>query len=57
MALRPRGMVPGDRVKEHEFELTPFVTPGDTVTIDYGITLVPPNDPGTAGEITSEHMT
>jgi hypothetical protein len=43
------GWCPGDRVKEHEFELTPFVTPGDTVTIDYGITLVPPNDPGTAG--------
>ena len=43
------GWCPGDRVKEHEFELTPFVTPGDTVTIDYGITLVPPNDPGLAG--------
>ena len=43
------GWCPGDRVKEHEFELTPFVTPGDSVTIDYSITAVPQNDPGQAG--------
>jgi hypothetical protein len=43
------GWCPGDRVKEHEFELTPYVTPGDTVTLDYAINAVPGNDPGQAG--------
>ncbi|MEI8117464.1 MAG: T9SS type A sorting domain-containing protein, partial [Flavobacteriia bacterium] len=43
------GWCPGDRVKEHEFELTPYVTPGDTVKLDYAINAVPGNDPGQAG--------
>jgi hypothetical protein len=43
------GWCPGDRVKDFDFELTPFVQPGDTVSIDYSITTVPPGDPGTAG--------
>lgn len=43
------GWCPGDRVKEHEFELTPYVTPGDTVKLDYAINAVPVNDPGQAG--------
>jgi hypothetical protein len=43
------GWCPGDRVKEHEFELTPFVTAGDTVKLDYAINAVPGNDPGQAG--------
>ncbi|MFM7637973.1 MAG: T9SS type A sorting domain-containing protein, partial [Crocinitomicaceae bacterium] len=43
------GWCPGDRVKEYEFELTPFVTPGDSVELDYVINQVPTNDPGQAG--------
>ncbi|MFM6933849.1 MAG: T9SS type A sorting domain-containing protein [Flavobacteriales bacterium] len=43
------GWCPGDRVKEHEFELTPFVSAGDTVKLDYVINAVPGNDPGQAG--------
>lgn len=43
------GWCPGDRVKEHEFELTPYVTSGDTVKLDYAINAVPGNDPGQAG--------
>jgi hypothetical protein len=43
------GWCPGDMVKEFEFELTPFVTPGDTVTLDYAINAVPTTDPGQAG--------
>ena len=43
------GWCPGDKVKEHDFELTPYVTPGDTARIDYVINDVPANDPGQAG--------
>jgi hypothetical protein len=43
------GWCPGDQVKEYEFELTPFVTPGDSVELDYVINQVPANDPGQAG--------
>lgn len=43
------GWCPGDKVKEHEFELTPYVVPGDTVYLDYQINPVPPGDPGQAG--------
>ena len=43
------GWCPGDQVKEHEFELTPFVNPGDTVSIDYVINQVPASDPGQGG--------
>ncbi len=31
------GWCPGAIVDEHEFELTPFVNPGDTLNLDYGI--------------------
>ncbi len=40
------GWCPGDKVKEYEFELTPFVTPGDSVALDYVINDVPIFDPG-----------
>ena len=43
------GWCPGDLVKEHEFELTPFVSPGDTVSLDYVINQVPTTDPGQGG--------
>ncbi|MDP4637498.1 MAG: peptide-N-glycosidase F-related protein [Crocinitomicaceae bacterium] len=43
------GWCPGDLVRENEFELTPFVVPGGTVSIDYAINQVPTNDPGQAG--------
>lgn len=31
------GWCPGTKVDEYEFELTPKVTPGDTILLDYGI--------------------
>ena len=31
------GWCPGTKVDEYEFELTPYVNPGDSITIDYGI--------------------
>lgn len=43
------GWCPGDVVKEFEFELTPYVTAGDTVSLDYTINDVPATDPGQAG--------
>jgi len=43
------GWCPGDMVKEHDHELTPYVTPGTTVTLDYDIDDVPTNDAGQAG--------
>jgi hypothetical protein len=43
------GWCPGDMVKEFEFELTSYVTPGDTVSLDYAINAVPTTDPGQAG--------
>ncbi len=43
------GWCPGDLVKEYDHELTPYVTAGDTVMIDYDIDDVPANDPGQAG--------
>lgn len=39
------GWCPGDMVKEHDFELTPYVSPGQTVNIDYDITPVTASDP------------
>lgn len=38
------GWCPGDMVKEFDHELTPFVTPGSSVKIDYDIEDVPVND-------------
>ncbi|MEN9699019.1 MAG: hypothetical protein RLZZ301_217 [Bacteroidota bacterium] len=43
------GWCPGDKVKEFEFELTPYVQPGDTVNLDYAVNDVPATDPGQAG--------
>ena len=43
------GWCPGDMVVEYDHELTSFVTPGDTIAIDYDINDVPANDPGQAG--------
>lgn len=43
------GWCPGDKVKEYEFELTPYVTPGDSVSIDYDVNDVPSNDQGQGG--------
>lgn len=42
------GWCPGDIVKEYEFELTPYVTPGTTTSLDYAINAVPASDPGQA---------
>ncbi|MBD3636858.1 MAG: T9SS type A sorting domain-containing protein [Crocinitomicaceae bacterium] len=39
------GWCPGDIVPEFEFELTPYVTAGSTVSLDYDITDVPVGDP------------
>ncbi len=39
------GWCPGAPVKDHEFEITEYVT-GDEVTLDYDITPVPPNNLG-----------
>lgn len=38
------GWCPGDLVPEFDHELTPFVSPGATITLDYDITDVPVND-------------
>ena len=43
------GWCPGDKVKDNEFDITPFVTPGGTVSIDYDITDVPASDPAQGG--------
>ena len=40
------GWCPGDMVREYDHEMTPFVSAGDTVLIDYDITDVPANDLG-----------
>ena len=34
------GWCPGSIVDEYEFELTPFVIPGDTITLNYGIEII-----------------
>lgn len=39
------GWCPGDMVADHEFDITLFVTPGGTATIDYDIEDVPADDP------------
>lgn len=38
------GWCPGDIVEDYEFDITPYVTPGNTVAIDYDIEDVPTND-------------
>jgi hypothetical protein len=42
------GWCPGDVVRDRATELTSFVN-GDSLTLDYGITPVPQNNPGMAG--------
>lgn len=42
------GWCPGDVVKDHAVELTPFVT-GNTIELDYDITPVPANNQGMGG--------
>ncbi len=37
------GWCPGTKVDEYDFELTPFVHPGDSVSIDYGIEMYKDN--------------
>jgi hypothetical protein len=43
------GWCPGDMVKEYNHELTPYVTPGDTVVLDYDIEDAPVTDPDQVG--------
>ena len=43
------GWCPGDLVPEFEYEITPFVTPGGSVLVDYGITTVSPSDVAEGG--------
>ncbi|NOQ73005.1 MAG: T9SS type A sorting domain-containing protein [Crocinitomix sp.] len=52
------GWCPGDIVEEHEFDLTPFVTPGSTAMIDYDIEDVPGGDPaqGNGNYVIAMHM-
>ena len=52
------GWCPGDIVEEHEFDITPFVTPGATATIDYDIEDVPAADPdqGNGNYVIAMHM-
>ncbi|MCJ8289407.1 MAG: T9SS type A sorting domain-containing protein [Crocinitomicaceae bacterium] len=38
------GWCPGDLVKEYDHDLTPWVTPGTTVQLDYDIEDIPSND-------------
>lgn len=52
------GWCPGDIVEDHEFDITPFVTPGTTATIDYDIQDVPVADPdqGNGNYVIAMHM-
>ncbi len=43
------GWCPGDLVPEFDHEITPFVTPGTPVVIDYGITTIPTDDQAQGG--------
>lgn len=52
------GWCPGDVVEEHDFEITEYVTPGASVTLDYDIEDVPAGDPdqGNGNYVISMHM-
>lgn len=52
------GWCPGDIVEDHEFDITPFVTPGTTATIDYDIEDVPAADPaqGNGNYVIAMHL-
>ncbi len=43
------GWCPGDMVREFDHELSSFVQPGDTLSVDYDISDVPTSDPDQAG--------
>lgn len=43
------GWCPGDMVTDFDHELSSFVQPGDTISVDYDISDVPTNDMGQAG--------
>ena len=43
------GWCPGDMVTDFSHEITPYVTPGDTVYLDYDIEDAPVNDPDQVG--------
>ncbi|MBI3135973.1 MAG: T9SS type A sorting domain-containing protein [Bacteroidetes bacterium] len=52
------GWCPGDKVTDYEFDITPYVTPGSTASIDYDIEDVPTADPaqGNGNYVMSMHM-
>ncbi len=52
------GWCPGDIVEDHEFDITPYVTPGTTATIDYDIEDVPAVDPaqGNGNYVIAMHL-
>ena len=52
------GWCPGDIVEDHEFDITPFVTSGSTVSLDYDIEDVPVSDPdqGNGNYMISMHL-
>lgn len=52
------GWCPGDKVTDYEFDITPYVTPGTTTSIDYDIEDVPATDPaqGNGNYVISMHL-
>ena len=52
------GWCPGDIVEDHEFDITPYITPGVAATIDYDIEDVPAGDPaqGNGNYVINMHM-
>ncbi|MFT5822107.1 MAG: hypothetical protein ACI8ZM_003363 [Crocinitomix sp.] len=52
------GWCPGDKVEDYEFDITPFVSPGTSVSIDYDIEDVPFDDPdqGNGNYLIAMHM-
>jgi hypothetical protein len=52
------GWCPGDKVTDYEFDITPFVTAGTDVSIDYDIEDVPVSDPaqGNGNYVMSMHL-
>lgn len=52
------GWCPGDKVEDNSFEITPYVSPGGSVSIDYDITDVPAGDPaqGNGNYVVTMHL-
>lgn len=52
------GWCPGDKVTDYEFDITPFVSPGSSTSIDYDIEDVPTSDPaqGNGNYVMSMHL-